>query len=157
MQVGPHTIRESKKHAMLNGFGAPPLEKPKFYRLKFKIEQIDQFDRFFMRKDIVNMSSYQSHSKSGLPIMYLQDHKQALWEKFSEEYPNEMRHTAFMTRLQGSRFVYRDDLGGLCSECNECGYEIFASINTIITAHIEDESLKVSYSRILFLYIKFNI
>ena len=141
----------------MNGTGALPLKKLKFYYLKLKMEQIDQFDHFFMRKDVVNMSSYQSHSKSSLPIMYLQDHKQALWEKFSEEYPNGMRRTAFMTRLQGSRFVYRDDLGGLCSECNECGYEIFASINTIITAHIEDESLKVSYSRILFLYIKFNI
>ena len=127
----------------MNGFGAPPLEKPKFHRLKFKTEQIDQFDHFFMRKDIVNMSSYRNHSKSGLPIMYLQDHKQALWEKFSEEYPNGMRRSAFMTRLQGSRFVYQDDLGRLCSECNECGYEIFASINAIIAAHIDDEYIKV--------------
>ena len=59
-----------------------------------------------------------------------------------------MRHTAFMTRLQGSRFVYQDNLGGLCLECNKCGYEVFASINTIIATHIEDESLKVLYSRI---------
>ena len=59
-----------------------------------------------------------------------------------------MCHTAFMTRLQGSRFIYQDDLGGLCSECNECGYKIFASINIIIAAHVENESLKVSYSRI---------
>lgn len=136
----------------MNGFGAPPIEKPKLHRLKFKKEQIDQFERFFMRKDVVNMSSYRTHSKSGLPIMYLQDHKQSLWEKFSEEYPNGMRRTAFMTRLIGSRFVYQDDLGGLCSECNECGYEIFASINTIIAAHVEDESLKVSYSIQEFLY-----
>ncbi|CAB4473438.1 unnamed protein product [Rhizophagus irregularis] len=105
--VASYTVLESRRHAVLNGFGAPPIEKPKFHRLKFKIEQIDQFDSFFMRKDIVNMSSYRTHSKSGLPIMYLQDHKQALWEKFSEEYPNGMRRTAFMTRLQGSRFVYQ--------------------------------------------------
>ena len=84
------------------------------------------------------MSSYRSHSKSGLP----------LWKKFSEEYPNGLRHIAFMTRLQGSRFVYQDDLGGLCSECNECEYEVFASINTIITAYLENESLKVLYSKI---------
>ncbi|CAB4492176.1 unnamed protein product [Rhizophagus irregularis] len=142
--VASYTVLESRRHAVLNGFGAPPIEKPKFYRLKFKIEQIDQFDSFFMRKDIVNMSSYRTHSKSGLPIMYLQDHKQALWEKFSEEYPNGMRRIAFMTRLQGSRFVYQDNLGGLCSECNECGYESFTSINTIIATHVEDESLKVN-------------
>ncbi|CAB5124315.1 unnamed protein product [Rhizophagus irregularis] len=141
--VASYTVLESRRHAVLNGFGAPPIEKPKFYRLKFKIEQIDQFDSFFMRKNIVNMSSYRTHSKSGLPIMYLQDHKQALWEKFSEEYPNGMRRIAFMTRLQGSRFVYQDNLGGLCSECNECGYESFTSINTIIATHVEDESLKV--------------
>uniref|UniRef100_U9UH23 Uncharacterized protein n=1 Tax=Rhizophagus irregularis (strain DAOM 181602 / DAOM 197198 / MUCL 43194) TaxID=747089 RepID=U9UH23_RHIID len=145
--VASYTVLESRRHAVLNGFGAPPIEKPKFHRLKFKIEQIDQFDSFFMRKDIVNMSSYRTHSKSGLPIMYLQDHKQALWEKFSEEYPNGMRRTAFMTRLQGSRFVYQDNLGGLCSECNECGYESFASINTIIATHVEDESLKEELTR----------
>jgi len=74
----------------LNGFGAPPFEKPKLHRLKFTIEQLDQFNNFFMRKDIVNMSSYRSHSKSGLPIMYLQDDKQTLWKKFSEEYPNRL-------------------------------------------------------------------
>ena len=56
-----------------------------------------------------------------------------------------------MTRLQGSRFIYKDNLGGLCSECNECGYEIFVFINTIITAHIEDESLKVTCSRIFYI------
>ena len=75
--------------------------------------------------------------------MYLQDHKQSLWKKFSEEYSNGIRHTAFMTHLQGSRYVFQDNLSGLCSECNECGYEIFAFINTIINAYIEDENLKV--------------
>ena len=137
----------------MNGTGAPPLEKPKFYRLKLKMEQIDQFDHFFMRKDVVNMSSYRNHSKSGLPIMYLQDNKQVLWEKFFEEYPNGMRRTAFMSRLQGSRFVYQDDLGGLCLECNECGYEIFASVNTIIATHIKNESLKVFQEFIAFILI----
>ncbi|GES80415.1 hypothetical protein GLOIN_2v326913 [Rhizophagus clarus] len=77
-----------------------------------------------------------------LPIMYLQDNKQAFWEKFSEEYPNGIYHTAFMTRLQESRFVYQDNLGSLYSQCNECGYEIFASINTIIATHINDKFLK---------------
>jgi len=77
-------------------------------------------------------------------------------EEFSEEYPDEMCRTAFMTCLQSSRFIYQDDLGGLCSECNECRYEIFASINTIVTAHVKNESLKVSYSRI-FCIQKFDI
>jgi len=42
----------------LNGFGTPPIEKPKFHHLKFKTEQIEQFESFFMRKDVVNISSY---------------------------------------------------------------------------------------------------
>ncbi|CAG8434252.1 3254_t:CDS:2 [Diversispora eburnea] len=144
LDVATHTIGESRKHAMVNGFGCPPLVKPIFYRLKFTMEQINQFEYFFTRKDVVNMSSHKNYSQSGLPIMYLQDHKQALWEKFSEEYPNGIHHTAFMTCLQGSRYVFQNNLGGLCSECNECGYEVFASIDTIIGTHIGDESLKIS-------------
>jgi len=127
----------------LNNFGALSLEKPIFHRLKFKVEQIDQFECFFTRKDIVNMSSYQNHLQSGLPIMYLQNYKQSFWEKFSKEYPNGLHRTAFMTHLQGSRFVYQDNLEGLCSECNECEYEVFASINTIIITNVEDKFLKV--------------
>jgi len=48
-----------------------------------------------------------------------------------------------MTHLQESRFVYQDNLGGLCSEYNECRYEVFASINTIIITNVEDEFLKI--------------
>ncbi|GES95587.1 hypothetical protein GLOIN_2v326913 [Rhizophagus clarus] len=84
-KVESHTIIESKRHAVLNGFDALPIEKLKFQHLKFKI-------------DIHNI-------------------------------------------FTGSRFIYQDDLGGLYSECNKCEYEIFASINTIIAAHV-DESLK---------------
>ncbi|RIA95506.1 hypothetical protein C1645_816598 [Glomus cerebriforme] len=119
LEVESHTIIKSRRHAILNSFGAPPIEKLKLHRLKFKIAQIDQFDHFFIRKDIVNMNSYRTHSKSGLSIMYLQDHKQALWKKFSEKYPNKMYHIIFMTYLQGSRFIYQDDLDSFCLECNE--------------------------------------
>ena len=47
--------------------------------------------------------------------------------KFSEQYPNGMRRTYFMTKLKGGRFVYRDNLGGLCSTCNDCGYLVFGN------------------------------
>ncbi|RHZ49143.1 hypothetical protein Glove_529g24 [Diversispora epigaea] len=157
LDIGTHTISESRKHAILNGFGCPPLVKPIFRRLKVTIEQLDQFEYFFTRKDVVNMSSYKNHLQSGLPIMYLQNHKQALWEKFSEEYSNGIRRTSFMTHLQGSRYVFQDNLGGLCSECNECGYEVFASINAFINTHIIDESLKknlIQNSHILRRYIR---
>ena len=48
------------------------------------------------------MSSYKTDSKTGLPVLYLQDTKASLWEKFSESFPNGMRRTTFMTRLQGN-------------------------------------------------------
>ena len=89
------------------------------------------------------MSSYKTDNTSGLPVLYLQDHKKALWNRFHEQYPNGMQRTSFMMQLNGKRFVYKENLGGLCSECNECGYEVFASINTIITAYLDNESLKV--------------
>ena len=47
------------------------------------------------------MSSYKSDASTGLPVVYLQDHKKALWKRFHEQYPNGMRRTSFMTRLQG--------------------------------------------------------
>lgn len=91
------------------------------------------------------MSSYKTDSASGLPVLYLQDHKQALWEKFYEQYPNGMHRTTFMTRLDGKRFVYKEDLGGLCSECNECGYQVFANIEELININITDLVLQVKF------------
>ncbi|RHZ85502.1 hypothetical protein Glove_65g112 [Diversispora epigaea] len=44
LDIGTHTISESRKHAILNGFGCPPLVKPIFRRLKVTIEQLDQFE-----------------------------------------------------------------------------------------------------------------
>ncbi|UZO23756.1 uncharacterized protein OCT59_016087 [Rhizophagus irregularis] len=68
--------------------------------------------------------------------------KRALWERFSEQYPNGMRRTSFMTKLKGGHFVYQENLGGLCSTCNENGYLVFSDINTLIAAHITDESTR---------------
>ena len=41
------------------------------------------------------MSSYKTDNASGLPVLYLQDHKKALWDKFHEQYFNEMQRTSF--------------------------------------------------------------
>jgi hypothetical protein len=62
----------------MNGYGAPSLENPIFMRLKFKVEILNQFDVFFSDKAIINMSSYKSDASTGLPIVYLQDHKKVL-------------------------------------------------------------------------------
>ena len=72
----------------------------------------NQFDTFFADKANVNMSSYKVDARTNLPIMYLQDNKQALWEKFSESYPNGMRRTSFMKQLQDGPYKYREDLEG---------------------------------------------
>ena len=55
-----------------------------------------------------------------------------------------MRRTSFMTRLEGGRFQYKDDLGGLCMTCNECGYLIFDEIENIIEMNIMDSGIRVN-------------
>jgi len=66
---------------------------------------LEQIDRFLNDKEFVNMSSYKTDTKTGKPIKYLQDTKKALWQRFSEEYPNGMHHTSFMTYLEGDQYV----------------------------------------------------
>ncbi|UZO17066.1 uncharacterized protein OCT59_008428 [Rhizophagus irregularis] len=137
LNVGRHTISESRKHARINGYGAPLLEKPVIHRIKLKEEMLSQFESFFADKRNVNMSSYKTDNKSGLPVLYLQDHKQALWKKFHEQFPNE-------------------DLGGLCTTCNECGYSVFAEIEKIIESHVTDPGIRkelVNDSQILKRYL----
>jgi hypothetical protein len=48
-----------------------------------------------------------------------------------------------MTKLQGGRFVYQENLGGLCSTCNDNGYLVFGDINMLIAANIFDELIRV--------------
>ncbi|CAG8850601.1 15925_t:CDS:1, partial [Racocetra persica] len=38
--------------------------------------------------------------------------------------------------LQGNRFVYRENLGGLCSTCNVYGYETFNELDKLIKHHV---------------------
>jgi hypothetical protein len=56
-----------------------------------------------------------------------------------------MHRTTFMMQLDGKRFVYKEDLGGFCSECNECGYQIFANIEELININITDLVLWVRF------------
>jgi hypothetical protein len=102
--VGKHTIFESKKHARLNGYRALPLQKLQIKREKFNPEIIAQLEDFLLDKSNVSMSSHKTDPKTGLPVYYLQDHKSALWKKYSELYPDGMRRTAFMSRLEGANF-----------------------------------------------------
>ena len=89
------------------------------------------------------MSSHKTDSKTGLPVYYLQDHKSAFWQKYSELYPDGMHRTTFMTRLESGQFLYRDNLRGLCSVCNEYSYEVFLEITKLIENHISNSIVKV--------------
>ena len=62
--------------------------------------------------------------------------------------PNGMRHTYFMTCLEGGQYVYRENLDGLCSTCNDCGYMVFGDIGVMISAYVTDESLKVKKNKV---------
>lgn len=91
------------------------------------------------------MSSYAVDKKTGLPLLYLKDNKQTLWEKFEAMYPNGIKRTSFMARLVGGRYVYRQDLGGLCSICNDYDYEVFDFLVELIEINIVQKEKKVSY------------
>ena len=102
-----------------------------------------EFELFFADKANVNMSSYKVDAKTQLPVLYLKDQKSALWEKFSATYPDGMKRTSFMTRLQNSRFKYREDLGGLCLTCNNYGYQPFEDLIKLITTNFSNKVQKV--------------
>jgi hypothetical protein len=88
------------------------------------------------------MSSYEIDKKSQLPILYLQDQKEALWTKFDATYPDGMRKTAFMARLKNATHIrYRSDLGGLCIVCNEYGYDAFDDLISIAHNNFIDKEL----------------
>ncbi|GBC35518.2 hypothetical protein GLOIN_2v1880126 [Rhizophagus irregularis DAOM 181602=DAOM 197198] len=142
-RVGSHTIIDAKRHSRLCGYGCPPMLKPVTHRMRLSQEKLDQFDSFFSDKNNVNMSSYKTDNESGLPILYLQNNKKSLWEKFTELYPNGMGRTSFMTRLESGRFVYKENLGGLCSICNENFYEVFLDLEKLIENNIVNTQLKI--------------
>ncbi|RHZ88383.1 hypothetical protein Glove_23g119 [Diversispora epigaea] len=157
LNVGDHTIFESRKYAQINGYGAPSLMKLIISHVKLKEESLKQFELFFTDKKNVNMSSYKTDNKTGLLVLYLQDHKQALWKKFRELYPDGMRRSSFMARLDGDRFQYKKDLGGLCMTCNECGYLVFAEIEKIIDTNIINPNIRkelINESQILKRYLR---
>ncbi|GES84180.1 hypothetical protein GLOIN_2v1880126 [Rhizophagus clarus] len=116
--------------------------KPVTHRMRLSQEKLDQFDSFFSDKNNVNMSSYKTDNESGLLILYLQNNKKSLWEKFIELYPNGMGRTSFMTRLESDRFVYKENLGGLCSICNENFYEVFSDLEKLVENNIVNTQLK---------------
>jgi len=113
-----------------------------------------QFEAFFADRSNVNMSSYKVDAKTNMPILYLRDQKSELWNKFSQEYPDGMKKTSFMARLENGPFKYREDLGGLCSICNTYGYQIFEDLLALVKSDIMNKNMQVSLSSLLNNYSK---
>ncbi|CAH1768492.1 14135_t:CDS:2, partial [Entrophospora sp. SA101] len=78
------------------------------------------------------------------PVVYLKNTKRALWEKFKYSFPNGIKRTTFYTKLMGNQYVYREDLGGLCSICSSYGYETFENIMNLIKEKINNMELQIS-------------
>ena len=145
-QVSSKTVASARRHANINGPGCLALSKPTITRVKLSKEQLDEFMTFILDKNNTTPSSYKVDASSGLPVMYLKDTKESLWHQFLELHPDGMKRTAFMTRLENSRFVYRDDLGGLCLTCNEYGFGVFKDMIALVEERIEKKEVQVSIS-----------
>ena len=119
------------------------MEKPKIIPERLSPEKKEQIENFFQNKANVIMSSYKTDSDSGLPVYYLKNTKKVLWERFHEEYPNGLKRTTFYGYLEGNRYIYKEDLGGLCSICNIYGYESFDELQKLIQCHVSNLNLQV--------------
>ncbi|CAG8755335.1 15571_t:CDS:2, partial [Acaulospora morrowiae] len=79
--------------------GCSIIEKPVIKRSRISNIQDAQFLAFFDDKNNVSMSSYAVDKKTGLPLLYLKDNKEALWNKFKEKYSSGIKRNSFMARL----------------------------------------------------------
>jgi hypothetical protein len=103
----------------------------------------EQLGKYFQDKAVVIMSSYKTDSNTNQPVHYLKNTKQVLWSKFHETFPDGVKRTSFYGYLQGNRFVYRENLGGLCSTCNVHGYETFNELDKLIKRHVLSGPIQV--------------
>ncbi|CAB4438535.1 unnamed protein product [Rhizophagus irregularis] len=142
LQVSPKTVHAAREHHHKNGPGCKALDKPIIVRKRMAEVKEREFELFFANKANVNMSSYHINKKTQLPVLYLKDQKSALWERFSAIYPDGMKRTSFMARLQNGRFKYRDDLGGLCLICNNYAYQPFEDLIKLVSNNITNTKTK---------------
>ncbi|CAB5207983.1 unnamed protein product [Rhizophagus irregularis] len=147
LKIAQGTIFEAKKYARINGLGCVVIEKPIRKVKRITSEQKQQFDSFSQDKAHVIMSSYKTDAKTGQPVVYLKNTKNLLWEKFKENFPNGIKRTTFYTQLMGRQYIYREDLGGLCSTCSTYGYETFEEIINLIKEKINDVELQDIFSQ----------
>ncbi|PKK56452.1 hypothetical protein RhiirC2_721853 [Rhizophagus irregularis] len=147
LKVAQVSILEVRKYARINGPGCVIIEKPIRKVKRITSEQKQQFDLFFQNKAHIIMSSYKTDAKTGQPVVYLKNTKNVLWEKFKETFPNGIKCTTFYTQLMGNQYIYREDLGGLCSTCSTYGYKTFEDITNLIKEKINNAELQDIFSQ----------
>jgi hypothetical protein len=150
LKISNDLITAARIYSRLYGRGAQILEEDrvKIKKVKFSDGQLKDLETFLSDKNNVTMSSYKTDPKSGKPVYYLKSTKSNMWEKYHEEYPNGLKRTSFMCRLDG-QFKYREDLGGLCMTCDFYGYQVFDSIiNSIRTSKLYEEDKKALINEI---------
>ncbi|CAG8730464.1 6081_t:CDS:2, partial [Cetraspora pellucida] len=96
LHVSLNLINTAKGHACINGYRGPAIPKPQIKRQIISELLEDQYESFMLNKTNVNISSYKVHSKTGLPLMYLTDNREKIWERFHNKYPEGLGHTAFL-------------------------------------------------------------
>ena len=155
----PKTIYAAREHHYKNGSGCKIIDKPIIVYKQIAEVKEREFELFFADKANVNMSLYHIDKKTQLPVLYLKDQKSALWEKFSVTYPDGMKRTSFMARLQNGRFKYHDDLGGLCPICNDYAYQPFEDLIKLVSNNNMDKKMKVNkiISNYIFYFVKILI
>lgn len=135
LNISNNLITAARKYAQIYGEGAPisQEDRVKITRNNFSDDQLNDLETFLHDKNNVSMSSYKTDTLTGNPILYLKATKKEMWEKYHEEYPNGLKRTSFMCRLDG-QFKYKEDLGGLCITCDFYGYQVFDSLTELISA-----------------------
>ncbi|CAG8826760.1 26266_t:CDS:2, partial [Racocetra persica] len=78
LQVSMNAINLAQKHSRLYRPGAPQIKGPKKRIERMAEIKEKQFLAFFQDKNNVAQSSYKIDTKTGIPILYMQDQKQAL-------------------------------------------------------------------------------
>ncbi|CAG8809844.1 22524_t:CDS:2, partial [Gigaspora rosea] len=142
LEVSNDAINATRYHANINGPGGQIVNKPIITHKKMSSEKKKQIQQFLMNKANVIMSSYKTDSITNEPIYYLKQSKDMLWEQFHEEYPDGMKRTSFYAHLQGGRYLYRKNLGGLCQTCSKYRYDTFEELGEYIQNNIKDHKVQ---------------
>ncbi|EXX69092.1 hypothetical protein RirG_099080 [Rhizophagus irregularis DAOM 197198w] len=119
LNVSNDAIRYAQNHAHVHGAGGQVWDKPVITREKLSTEMQEQLQAFLMDKANVVMTN-----------------KTALWKKYHEQYPDGVQRTTFFTKLEGNKYIYRENLGGLCLTCQKYGYEIFSDLIEYINKYV---------------------